>query len=87
MKKSFYRTTDKGVVILVQAKPLARQDRIVLKKRFVQVETREPAQGGKANRAILKLLSEYFQCPAEIKKGSCSHEKEVLLKGLSGLYK
>jgi len=44
-----------------------------------------PAIGGKANRAIMRLISEVLHVPASsvsIRSGSTSSQKRVLVKGL-----
>ncbi len=49
----------------------------------LMVRVKSPPEGGKANREVVKLLSEFFSADVEIVSGHRSRSKVVVVKGLS----
>lgn len=67
--------------IFVQAKPGAKEERVeqIGEKNFI-VAVKEPPVDGKANRAILEALAEYFNVPisqVNIVSGQRSRRKTI----------
>ncbi|WP_456368878.1 DUF167 domain-containing protein [Geoglobus sp.] len=52
-------------------------------KKALVVRVSAPPEGGKANREVEELLSEFFGAEVEITSGHRSREKVVVVKGLS----
>lgn len=67
--------------IFVKAKPAAREDKIEkIGENCFRISIKEPPVKGKANFAILKLLSDYFKVPLErikIISGFSSRDKVI----------
>jgi len=64
--------------IIVKAN--SKENKVVFKDDIYQVYTKSPAKEGKANDAVVSLLSEYLDIPKsniEIKKGLKSKSKWV----------
>jgi uncharacterized protein (TIGR00251 family) len=68
------------MIINVLAKANSKKEVIILKDGIYQVFTKAPATEGKANKAIISLLAEYFDIPKSsivIKVGKKSKRKLV----------
>lgn len=52
-------------------------------KNALIVKVRSPPEGGKANRELIELLSEFFSAEVEIVSGLKSRKKTVVVRGLS----
>ncbi|AKG91972.1 TIGR00251 family protein [Geoglobus ahangari] len=52
-------------------------------KKAIIVRVRAPPEGGKANREVEQLLSEFFGTSVEIVSGHRSRDKVVEIKGMS----
>ncbi|WP_456477786.1 DUF167 domain-containing protein [Geoglobus ahangari] len=52
-------------------------------KKAIIVRVRAPPEGGKANREVEQLLSEFFGTGVEIVSGHRSRDKVVEIKGMS----
>jgi uncharacterized protein (TIGR00251 family) len=69
----------------IRVKVITNSDRDeVLDGDPVVVRVRERAEKGRANRAVLRLLSEHFGCRARIVSGAKSREKVVELEESGG---
>ncbi|HET6371313.1 MAG TPA: DUF167 domain-containing protein [Nitrospiria bacterium] len=80
------RKSKEGVTLAVRVRPNAREDRIVGRVGDVlQVKVGAPPQEGKANSALIRLLSETLGMPrscVSIVRGEHSRDKRVLVEGL-----
>jgi len=67
--------------IFIKTKPNSKQNKVVQKGEFeFDVFVKAPAQEGKANKAVIDVLSEYFSVPKShilIKAGHSSRSKIV----------
>lgn len=66
--------------ISVKAKPGAKREEVVAAEGYFVVSVTEPPREGRANRAIIRALAEYFNVPASsvrIVTGFTSREKVV----------
>ncbi|WP_318249204.1 DUF167 domain-containing protein [Geoglobus acetivorans] len=52
-------------------------------KKALLVKVRSPPEGGKANREVEKLLSEFFNARVEIVSGHRSRDKQAVVYGLT----
>ena len=64
------------MIIEIRVKPNSREEKIELKENFLLVHIKAPAEKGKANRALLKLLKKVFG-EARIVSGEISHKKRI----------
>jgi uncharacterized protein (TIGR00251 family) len=75
-----------GIILSVKAKPNARREGIlgIVTEQLV-VAVRTPPERGKANEAIVEILSEWLDIPKrslEIRSGSSSRDKRVSVRGI-----
>lgn len=61
------------MIIRIKAFPKSKRSEVVTDKQTIKVFVKEPAERGKANRAIIRLLSDYF---------GTEHDKVKILGGL-----
>jgi len=72
-----------GVVVEVQVVPNASQDEVVGRHGArLRVRVSAPAERGKANRAVVRLLASTFGVRADLMSGARSKIKRFLLRGL-----
>jgi uncharacterized protein (TIGR00251 family) len=75
-----------GVSLSVRVRPNSREDRIVGRVGDVlQVKVGAPPQEGKANAALIRLLSEALGAPrskVSIVRGEHSRDKRILIEGM-----
>ena len=72
------------MIIEVHAKPGKKEDKIELREGIYFIEISEKAEKGKANLALIKLLSKHFKTSSanvRILKGFSSRKKMVEIKG------
>jgi uncharacterized protein (TIGR00251 family) len=77
-------TTD-GVIISVYVRPSAKQDKIDTKD-GIEICTREPPKGNRANIAVIKMLSKVLGIPPRkisIVRGAASRVKEIHVSGIN----
>ena len=75
------RTSKDGVIVDLQVIPSAREDSIRLVDGVLKVKTTEPADKGKANKAVLKALKPLFGA-AEIISGHTSRRKTIIVRNM-----
>ena len=66
--------------VLVKVKPGAKLEKVVSDGEGLLVKVKEPPKEGKANRAVVRLLAEYFKVPqssVKILSGSASKNKVI----------
>ncbi len=71
------------MLIKVKVKPNAKQDKIEISKDCIMVYTKQPAEKGRANAAVVKLIAKHFGVSTsyvKIVKGKTSREKLVEVK-------
>lgn len=77
--------TDKGLRLLVRAVPKAGRSQIVgVRQGRLLVRVTAPPEGGKANAAVIKLLSKAWKLPAssfELVSGTASRDKVFVVRG------
>ena len=87
MQKLELTLTDTGTLILIKAKPNARKNQINgTFDGMLKVSVTLTPEKGKANKAIIKLLSKTLSIPSsqvEIVAGKTSSMKKVLAIGIS----
>ena len=79
------KVTKDGVIISVYVRPSAKQDRIDTKD-GIEIHTREPPEGNRANIAVIKMLSRVLGIPKgkiSIVRGAASRVKEIHMSGIS----
>jgi uncharacterized protein (TIGR00251 family) len=79
------KATTGGVIVSVYVRPSAKQDRIDTAD-GIEIYTREPPEGNRANIAVIKMLSKTLLIPRNqisIIRGTTSRVKEVYIVGLS----
>ena len=79
------KATARGVVVSIYVHPSAKKDLIETTDEIVAY-TREPAEGNRANIAIVKLLSKGLGIPRSnisIIRGSTSRVKEIGISGIT----
>ena len=75
-----------GVKIKVQVSHGSKKSEVRgydLWKKSLIVKVKSPPEGGKANKELIDLLSEFFSAEVEIVAGHRSRNKVVVVKGLS----
>jgi hypothetical protein len=78
------KTTAGGVIVTVYVRPSAKQDRIDTTD-GIEIHTREPPEGNRANIAVIKMLSRVLGIPRSnisIVRGAMSRVKEVHIAGM-----
>jgi len=80
------QTVAQGVLVKLHAQPGARRNQIVGEHNgALRVAVTTPPDKGKANEAILALLSEFFHLPKSaisLVRGTAHRQKTFLLQGL-----
>ena len=80
------RETDDGVTLPVRAQPRARKNAILgVRQNAIRVAVTAPAEDGRANQAIIKLLSDKLSVPrrqVELLQGTRSRDKVFLIRGI-----
>ncbi len=68
--------------IKVKVKPNSAKNEVLGldEQGFLRVNVKAPAQKGKANKELIKLLSKHFKKKVEIISGLKSREKRVLVR-------
>ena len=77
--------TVQGAVLAIRGVPGSKHARVTLRAGVLSVCVNEVAEKGKANRAILKLLSKTLDFPVsglELVSGHTDRRKRVLFRGL-----
>lgn len=69
-----------GKTYEVFVKPNSKKEGITIQAGQIVVRVREPAQDGKANKAIVKLFRDRHAISIEIVSGYTSRRKRVLIK-------
>ena len=70
-----------GVMLTVLVTPGASRNEVVGPHgAYLRVRIAAPAEGGRANRATVRLLSEVFRCRADLLSGATGRIKRVLLR-------
>ena len=71
-----------GDVINIKVKPNSTSNKVlgVDEQGFLMVNIKAPAQKGKANKELVRLLSKHFKKRVEIISGLKSREKKILLR-------
>lgn len=81
------QSTDKGIYLFLYIQPGAKSNQWVgLHDKALKLRLKAPAVEGKANKALIAFLSEYFSLPMNqilITKGETSRKKTVFIHGLS----
>jgi uncharacterized protein (TIGR00251 family) len=78
------KVTGDGVIITVYVRPSARQDRVDTTD-SIEIHTREPPEGNRANIAVIKMLSKRLKVPKNqisIVRGGTSRVKEIHIVGI-----
>ena len=65
------------MIIHVRVKPQAKEDKIIQDKEGLTVYLKAPAHEGKANRALIKLLSKYYKKKCTLKSGAQAKTKLI----------
>jgi uncharacterized protein (TIGR00251 family) len=74
-----------GIIVSVYVHPSAKQDKIDTTD-GIEIHTREPPKGNKANVAVIKMLSRALGTPRReisIVRGATSRVKEIHIRGIS----
>lgn len=69
--------------IKIKVVPNAKKDKVLEEEKRLKVYTTSPPVGGKANKAVIELLAEFFKVKkSEVKiiRGEKSREKIVILQ-------
>ncbi|GIW94611.1 MAG: UPF0235 protein [Pirellulaceae bacterium] len=81
------RATADGTLLVVRVQPRARRNAVAgIHAGALKVCVSAPAEGGKANEALVRLLAELLEvAPGRllIRHGATSRQKTVLIEGLS----
>jgi uncharacterized protein (TIGR00251 family) len=81
---SFLRRTSTGVTIELRAQPRARRSALACSGDSLKAAVTAPAEGGKANSAVIDLLAEAWRLPKsafEIQRGAAHRDKVVRISG------
>jgi hypothetical protein len=82
--KVVVRASDGGTLIDVWVVPGASRTEIAgVHDGALRVRVAPPAEGGKANRALLRLFSKVTGAPALLERGTTSRRKQVRVAGRS----
>jgi uncharacterized protein (TIGR00251 family) len=79
------KVTTKGAIVSVYVHPSAKQDRIDTTD-GIEIYTREPPKGNRANVAVIMMLSRTLGIPRReisIVRGATSKVKEIYIRGIS----
>jgi len=79
------KVTKDGVIVSVYVHPSAKQDRIDTTD-SIEIYTREPPKGNKANIAVIMMLSKVLGIPRReisIVRGAASRVKEIYIHSIS----
>ncbi len=83
----YLRACEEGLLLLVSVRPGSSRRRLEAPRRGrLAIAVRSPAEGGKANREALELLSQVLGIPLSriaMVTGSRSGNKTILIRGLS----
>ncbi|MFH1788515.1 MAG: DUF167 domain-containing protein [Candidatus Altiarchaeota archaeon] len=71
--------TPEGVLISVKVSANAKRDEIALRDGILRISVKKPAQNGRANEHLLRLLKKAFG-DCELVSGQRSHKKMILVK-------
>jgi len=77
------RQTGRGVILEAAVKAGAGSFSVSQKDGFLEIRTKSPAEGNKANQEIIKELSKLFGKDVRILRGLKSKRKEILVEGAS----
>jgi uncharacterized protein (TIGR00251 family) len=78
------KVTGDGIIATVYVHPSARQDRVDTTD-GIEIHTREPPEGNRANIAVIKMLSKRLKIPKNqisIVRGGTSRVKEIRIAGI-----
>ena len=76
------RTVDGGLEIVVWVQPGARRSEIVGPHGdALRIRVAAPAEGGRANRAVVDLMAATLGLPVELRSGASSRRKRLFVKG------
>jgi uncharacterized protein (TIGR00251 family) len=78
------KVTGDGIITTVYVHPSARQDRVDTTD-GIEIHTREPPEGNRANIAVIKMLSKRLKIPKNqisIVRGGTSRVKEIRIAGI-----
>jgi uncharacterized protein (TIGR00251 family) len=78
------RQSKKGLILQVQVKPGSSRDQVVSDGEAVIVYTSAPADRGKANKAVLRLLADALDISTtaiSLERGATSHTKTFVVAG------
>jgi uncharacterized protein len=86
---SFWRARPDGVTVMVKVQPRARRSGLggiaeSASGPRLKIAVTEPAEGGKANRAVCALLAEALCCPPSavgVLSGATNREKVLAVSG------
>ena len=67
--------------IRIKVKTNAPKDSVTMKDDLYHIEVRESPEKGKANQAVIKLLSKYFKKPIKMVRGFKNKEKVLRIEG------
>ena len=77
------------MIVQVKITPGAKEDKVIgFAEGILKIKVRAPAIEGKANLALIDLLSKHFKIPKRdviIKSGESSRLKLVILEGIDAL--
>jgi len=63
------------MIVRVVVKPNSKENKVTEQSDHLIVQTKEPADKNKANKAVIKLVSKHFNKQFRIKTGTTSKEK------------
>ena len=69
----------------MQVRPGAKENRVIEKDGYVEVWTKERAEKGKANKAVIELLARYFgvsKVDVRIRAGAKQREKVIEISSM-----
>ncbi len=75
------KETGSGIILSVRVKAGSGSFSVSQKEGFLEIRTRSPAEGNKANQEIIKELSHLFGREVRIIRGLKSRNKEILVEG------
>ncbi len=77
------RKAGNGIVLTAKVRASSVTFTITSKGGFLEIRTRSPAEGNRANIEIVKELSRLFGREVRIVRGLKSRHKEILIQGAS----